>query len=227
MVKGVTANNVTQHAGRHRRPVPAQSRRPADHAARRRLGLRSAEGQPRGDRRVPDRHQHVRHHAGPVDRHAGAGDLPLGHQRPAGVDLRLLPQRHAERAGSDRAQGAAVPEPAGRRHRRRTDRAGHGCTSSGRTNTSGSRRTSFLAPTRLPNQTFEFETKDDQQELSGPRRLSRFVLEDNTLGPRPALGVQQPVLDLERHVAPVHGRQPDSRTRPTSAAPGRTSSAPT
>ena len=48
-----------QHARRPRRSVSAQSRRPADLAAHLRLGLRAAEDEPRGDRRVPDRHQHV------------------------------------------------------------------------------------------------------------------------------------------------------------------------
>ena len=48
--------------------------------------------QPRGDRRVPDRHQHVRHHAGPIGRHPGAGDLEVGHEHHQRQLLRILPQ---------------------------------------------------------------------------------------------------------------------------------------
>ena len=82
MVKGITANNVDEPAWRQRRRLlPAQPRRPADHAEDRGLGLRSAGVQPRRDRRIPDRHQPVRHHAGPVGRHPGAGDLEIGHQQ--------------------------------------------------------------------------------------------------------------------------------------------------
>ena len=68
---------------RHRRdgrPVAAESRRPADHAEGRRLRVRPAEVQPRVDRRVPDRHQHVRHHPGALGRHGDPGDLQVGHQ---------------------------------------------------------------------------------------------------------------------------------------------------
>ena len=76
MVKGRDGQQRRRtRPARQRRPVPAQPRWPADHAAGRRLGIRPAEDQPRGDRRVPDRDQHVRHHAGPIDRDAGAGDL--------------------------------------------------------------------------------------------------------------------------------------------------------
>ena len=37
MVKGITANSVGNTPGRQRRSVPDEHRRPADHAARRRL----------------------------------------------------------------------------------------------------------------------------------------------------------------------------------------------
>ena len=75
LVKGITANDVSTVAGRRaRRAVPAQSRRPAGDAEARPGALRPAEVQPRSDRRVPDRHATVRHHAGAVDRHSGAGD---------------------------------------------------------------------------------------------------------------------------------------------------------
>ena len=98
LVKGITANDVDNTPGVRDDDVPAESRRPADHAEGRRLGLRPAEVQPRGDRRVPDRHQHVRHHAGPLGRHAGAGDLALGHQQLRRQRLRLLPRRQVQRA---------------------------------------------------------------------------------------------------------------------------------
>ncbi len=71
-----------QQPGRARPRVPAQSRRPGDHAAGGRRRLRPAALQPRGDRRVPGHHQPVRHHPGPLARHPGAGHLALGHQRP-------------------------------------------------------------------------------------------------------------------------------------------------
>ena len=139
MVKGITANSVGNTPGVDRRSVPAQSRWPADHAARRRLGLRPAQGEPRGDRRVPDRHQHVRHHAGPLDRHAGAGVSRSGTN-----DLQARPSASSAATSSTsrsgRAQGAAVLEPADRLHARRADRSRTRCTSSGRTNTSATRR---------------------------------------------------------------------------------------
>ena len=96
-----------QHARRVGRPVSAQPRWPTDHAARGRLGVRPAQSQPGGDRRVPDRDEHVRHHAGPFDRDAGAGDLALGHQRSARLDLRILPQRHFNAA--DPVTGTVLP----------------------------------------------------------------------------------------------------------------------
>ena len=119
-VKGITANAVDTTPGVRDRAVPAESRRPGDHAAGRRLGLRPAEVQPRGDRRVPGRHQPVRHHAGPLARHPGAGDLALGHQQLRRQRLRLLPRRQVEREGLHRQPRAAVREPADRRRDRRT-----------------------------------------------------------------------------------------------------------
>ena len=35
--------------------------------------------------------------------------------------------------------------------------------------------TVFLAPTRLPSQTFQFETKDDEQELSRPASTMQYL----------------------------------------------------
>ena len=62
-----------------------------------------------------------------------------------------------------------------------------------------------------------------QQELPGARRHAGSS-RDNSLTVRgQRWEFEQPVLDLERHGAPVHGRQPASRTPPTSPAPGRTS----
>ena len=124
MVKGITANDVVNTPGVGRRHVPAQSRRPADHAEDCRLRLRPAALQPRGDRRVPDRHQPVRHHAGPLGRHAGAGDLEVGHQHQQRQLLRLLPRRQVQRGRQGGEARAALLESAGRRHVRRPDRAG-------------------------------------------------------------------------------------------------------
>ena len=70
-----------QRRDQHARRQPAttivqpEPRRPADHAEGAGVRLRPAAVQPRGDRRIPDRHQPVRHHPGPIDRHPGAGDL--------------------------------------------------------------------------------------------------------------------------------------------------------
>ena len=84
------------HQPRGARPrLPAQSRRPGDHPAGGRRRLRSAEVQPRGDRRVPGGHQPVRHHPGPLARHPGAGDVALGHEQPGRQLLRLFPRRQA------------------------------------------------------------------------------------------------------------------------------------
>ncbi len=89
--------------------------------------------QPRSDRRVPDHHQPVRHHPGPLARHPGAGDLALGHQRTERRRLRLLPRRQAERQGLHRQSRAALLQSADRRRRRRADRARTSCTTSCRT----------------------------------------------------------------------------------------------
>ena len=71
-----------EHARRQPgRRLSAEPRRAADHAEGRRVGVRPAEVQPRGDRRIPDRHQHVRHHAGPLVGHPGAGDLAIRHEQ--------------------------------------------------------------------------------------------------------------------------------------------------
>ena len=69
-----------QYARRRGRSLPAQSRRTADHAEDRGLRVRPASLQPRIDRRVPDRHEPVRHHAGTLARHAGAGGFARGHE---------------------------------------------------------------------------------------------------------------------------------------------------
>ena len=225
MVKGVTANNIGNTPGALRRSVPAQSRRPADHAARRRIGFRSAQGQPRGDRRVPDRDQHVRHHPGALHRDAGAGDLALRHQRSQGGRLRLLPQRQVQRARPGGEQGAAVPEPAGRRHAERADparpgaflrlvrirtAAGHGVPGAG---------AAAEPDLRVPDQGRE-------QELSGPR--GHAVSPAPT--PSPSAASAGSSRTRSRSRAARRTRPPPSScgsTRPTSSAPGRTSSATT
>ena len=125
-VKGITANAVDTTPGVRDRAVPVEPRRPGDHAAGGGLRLRPAEVQPRGDRRVPGRHQPVRHHAGPLARHPGAGDLALGHQQLRRQRLRLLPRRQVEREGLHRQPRAAVREPADRRRDRRAADQGQG-----------------------------------------------------------------------------------------------------
>ena len=78
-------------SGRARRSVSAQPRWPADHAAGGRIGIRPAEVQPRSDRRIPDCHQPVRHFAGAIDRHPGAGGVAVRDQPDIGQLLRVLP----------------------------------------------------------------------------------------------------------------------------------------
>ena len=226
MVKGVTANNVTNTPGRQRRPVPTQPRWPADHAASGGLGVRPAQDQPGGDRRVPDRDEHVRHHAGPLDRDAGAGDLPLGHQRPArrrpmgssATTASTPPTRSPNKVLPFQNQqvGGTLGGPIiqNKMHffgvLRVRAAAGHGVPAA-----------DAAAAPDLP-----VRDEADQQELSRPGRLSTLV-HGHLHGPRPALGVRQPVRDRERHGASVDGRTAHGSVRPTSSAPGRMSWAPT
>ena len=65
--------------------------------------------------------------------------------------------------------------------------------------------TAFLAPMRLPSQTFEFETKDVNKNYLA-RVDYQYLQRQHLHRPRPALGVREPVPDLERHGASVHGR---------------------
>ena len=126
----------------------------------------------------------------------------------------------AERAGSDRAQGAAVPEPAGRRHARRADRAEQDALLRLVSNTSASRRTSSWR-----RRACRIRPSSSRPRTVNKNYLARVDMQESsrdTISVRvPALGVQQPVLDLERHRPPVHGRQPEVRTPPTSPARGR------
>jgi hypothetical protein len=94
---GAVADGEGHHGEQHRqypwsvrRSVPTESRRAAGLPADFRLGLRAAEDEPRGDRRVSDRHEHVRHHSRAIDWRTGAGRLPLGHERHARLDVRVL-----------------------------------------------------------------------------------------------------------------------------------------
>ena len=148
LVKGITANDVGNSPASAATSLPAEPRRPADHPEGGRLRLRPAAVQPRVDRGVPDRHEHVRHHAGPVGGHRGAGDLEVGHEHHGRQRLRLLPQRQAQLGRSGRQAGAAVPEPAGRRHARRPDRQGQGALLRVVSNTSASRAPSSRARRR-------------------------------------------------------------------------------
>ena len=122
MVKGITANDVGNQPGvdatttcsssistasrsRRRSPAPASASRAFSREAIAEFQIVT---------------NHVRHHAGPLGRHPGAGDLEVGHQRPVGQPLRLLPQRRLQRGGSRSPTGCCRIEPAGRRHARRT-----------------------------------------------------------------------------------------------------------
>ncbi len=65
--------------------------------------------------------------------------------------------------------------------------------------------TAVLTPTALPDETFQFPSKTDPEQLSGSGRLSTVVREQ-PLGSRAALGHHEPVRDLERQHASVDGR---------------------
>ena len=88
-----------------------QSRRATGHAEERGLGVRAAEVQPRIDRRVPDRDEHVRYHAGALHRHAGQCYLPFGNQYAVRCAVRVVPQRQVQRRRSSRRRCVAVFEP--------------------------------------------------------------------------------------------------------------------
>ena len=226
MVKGVTANNVTNTPGASRRSVPAQPRWPADHAASGRLGVRPAQGQPGGDRRVPDRDEHVRHHAGPVDRDAGAGDLPLGHQRSARLDLWVLPQRQLQRGRPRHGHGAAVPEPAGRRHPGRPDHPEQDALLRRPTSTSGNRPRRSWRRRGSRTRRSQFQSKSINKNYLG--RVDYQTHRPRT--PSRSAGSAGRSTTRSRSRAARRIRRPPNssrRIRPTSSAPGRMSSAPT
>ena len=125
--------------------LAAQRRRAGDDGAVRQHGRRSAQVQPRRDRRVRADHEPVRCHAGPLGRPAGERHHEVGHQHAVGTVLGLLPRRPLQRGRLHPAARAPVLEPAAERHVRRPDPAGTGSISSPTTNTSASRRRS---PTR-------------------------------------------------------------------------------
>ena len=128
LVKGVTANDVGNSIGTGAMDDLWQLNLDGQQITQKVAGsgLRSAEVQPRVDRRVPDRHQHVRHHAGAIGRHGNPGDFQVGHEQLHRQHLRLLPQRLVQLRGSGGQESAAVLEPAGRRDAGRADREGQG-----------------------------------------------------------------------------------------------------
>ena len=224
MVKGVTANNVTNTPGAIGRSVPAQPRWPADHPASGRLGVRPAQGQPRGDRRVPDRDQHVRHHAGPLDRDAGAGDLPLGHQRPARLDLWVLPQRQAS-TRADPVTGKVLP----------FENQQAGVTLGGpiiqnKMHFFGSYEyerqpaTAFLAPTRLPAPDLRSSRRSRSTRTIWAGSTIRLSSTNTFTVRGQRWAFDNPFVISSGTAHPSTAEQLSSRIRPTSSAPGRMSS---
>ena len=79
LVKGITANDVTNTPGvgtDDMFQLNLDGQQITQKIAG--SGFGQPQVQPRVDRRVPDRHDDVRHHAGPIGRHPGAGDLEVG-----------------------------------------------------------------------------------------------------------------------------------------------------
>ena len=244
MVKGRDRQQRHQHARRRGRPVPAQPRWPADHAARGRLGVRPAQGQPRGDRRVPDRDQHVRHHAGPVDRDAGAGDLPLGHQRPA--RRRPMGSSAATRLNAaDPVANKVLPfenQQVGR-HRWAARSSRTGCTSSASYEYERQPADGVPGADAAAAPDLRVPDEADQQELSRPGRLSTLVhghasrsagsvgrsttrsrSRSGTAHPSTAEQLRQSIDQCLRHLDACRQVQPDacSCTAATTASPGTT-----
>ena len=77
LVKGITANDVGNSTGAGAMDDMFQLNLDGQQITQKIAGSGFGQPklQPRVDRRVPDRDQHVRHHAGPLGRHRGAGDL--------------------------------------------------------------------------------------------------------------------------------------------------------
>ena len=207
MVKGVTANNVGEHA-RARSDDQFQLNLDGQQITQRVAG--SGFGQPKISREAIAEFQIVTNmfditqgrstgmQVQAISR-SGTNDL-------RGVDLWVLPRRQPQRGRPGGEQGAAVPEPADRRHPRRPDHPRQGALLRRPTSTSGNRGTAFLAAdaaaapdlrsSRPSRSTRTISARVDYQ-LSSPGQLH---------GARAALGVRQPVPDLERHGASVDGR---------------------
>ncbi len=203
-----------QHARRGRRHVPAQSRWPADHAEDCRVGIRAAALQPRGDCRIPDRHQPVRHHAGPLGRRAGAGDFQVGHQHQQRQHLRLLPRRQVQRAPTRWPSECCLT----RINRSAARLAGRSCatrcTTSRRTNTSASRARSSAARRRCPGRPSPCRTRTGRRvcsrawTISSPRnsrlsiRGSRWTWEQSVRARRQRASVECVGADQGGHQHP-------------------------
>ena len=198
MVKGITANDVSNNRPGVDADDMFQLNLDGQQITQKIAG--SGFGQPRFsarvDRRVPDRHQHVRHHAGPLGRHPGAGDLEVGHELERRQLLRLLPQRQAERGrpgGEDRAAvsnqqvGGTFGGPIVR------DKL-HYFASYEYEREPG---TIFTQPAALPGQSFTIAVQELAEELARPRRRSA-VGEQPAVGAGVAVGLGQPVRPRRR-----------------------------
>ena len=207
MVKGITANSVTEQPGVDR-DDQFQLNLDGQQITQRVAG--SGFGQPKISREAIAEFQivtnHVRHHAGTVDRDAGAGHLSLGHERPAWRRLWVLPQRPLQRSRPRRGRGAAVlrisrPVPRSAARSSRDKAHFFGAYEYERQPADGVPSADAAAEPE-----FAFETKSTSTRTIWAAWTIRSS-NGNALTVRgAAMGVQQPVPDRQRHGSPVARR---------------------
>ena len=188
-----------QLAGRRpERVVQPQPRRPADQAERAVGRQRRTAVQPRGDRRIPDRHQPVRHHPGPIDRRAGAGDLEVGHQQPVRRRLRLLPRRQVQRGRPGRADRCC---------RTRTSRpASRSAARSSRTASTTSSPTSTRTIRRPCSRSRRSSAARASRSSSPTKQNSYLARGDLQISPRDTLSMRASQWRLDESVLAVAAR---------------------
>ena len=184
-------------------------------------GFGQPQVQPRVDRRVPDRDQHVRHHAGALGRHRDPGDLEIRHQHQQRQRLRLLPQRLRSTRPTLVAQEACC--------RTRTSRSArtlggpivkdklHYFASYEYEREPG---TILSNPSQLPGQTLHaFRTRSGSRASS--RRVDDQLSLNNRLSLRGSRWDWENPFMLGGRPASVAGLDPDQGRDATCSAPGR------